>query len=275
MILIPLALLIQSADAAPAPQRTIGALDEVRFEECHDAAIDDPATGVIIANDWLADGGGYLARQCLGFAHARQGQFAIAAEIFAQAASGAEVARDWRSANLWAQAGNAALAAGQPESARTHLTAALAQGSLTGLQLGEAYLDRARAAAALEDWAAARADIDRAIPLASQDPLVWLLSATLARRQDDLVRAAQDIATAAQLGPRDAAIALEAGNIAVTAENYDTARTNWQAAADLAGTSPIGAVARARLRDLAEHMAQQDREAVDAPLNLPERPPTP
>ncbi len=254
------ALLTQDPQATPpetsaapvvaTPSRTIGALDEVRFDECHDTAVDDPATGVVAANEWIAEGGGFLARQCLGFAHTRRGEFSAAAEVFSRAAQEAEAARDWRSANLWAQAGNAALAAGDAARARTALDAALAQGTLTGVQLGEAYLDRARAAAALEDWPGARSNIDAATPHVPQDPLLWLLSATLARRMGDLNRAQNDIATAAQLGPRDAAIALEAGNIAAAANRWDVARQSWQSAVTLGGTSRFATVARARLIQL-------------------------
>lgn len=266
---------IPAADAPPpTAARTIGALDAIRFDECHDAAVDDPATGIVDANEWIADGGGFLARQCLGFAHTQRGEFAAAAEVFRRAAQEAEAARDWRSANLWAQAGNAALAAGDAAGARTALDAALAQGTLTGVQLGEAYLDRARAAAALGDMAGARSNIDAATPHVPQDPLLWLLSATLARRMDDLARAQNDIATAAQLGPRDAAIALEAGNIAAAANSWEAARQSWQSAVTLGGTTSFATVARVRLLQL-EAMEREEQAAAatnasdDAPAATP------
>jgi len=246
--------------ANPAPTltapRTLGAIDQQRFDTCHDTATDDPARGIIDANEWLIQGGGFLARQCLGFAFAKNGNFAAAATSFAQAAHDAETARDWRAANLWAQAGNAALAAGDATTARQHLDAALVQGRLTGLQLGEAYLDRARAAIAMQDWATARADLDAAARDAAQDPLVWLLSATLARRQNDLTRAQADIQQAAALAPRDAAIALEAGNIAAADQRLDAARTSWQSAVTLGGTSDIATAAQDRLTQLAAFEAE-------------------
>lgn len=236
--------------------RRFGPLEQARFDQCHDTAVDDPAAGVAAANVWLVEGGGFLARQCLGFAYARGGNYAGAATTFAQAAGEAETARDWRAANLWAQAGNAALAAGDAATARSHLNTALVQGRLSGLQLGEAYLDRARAALVLEDWAAARADLDLAAQTAADDPLVWLLSATLARRQGDLARAQTDIDIAARIGPRDAAIALEAGNIAAAADRLDVARRSWDSAVTLGGTSPAAATARARLTELDAYEAE-------------------
>ncbi len=241
----------QPADPVPLPgPRTLGILDAARFDRCHDLATDDAVAGIAEAQGWLADGGGFVARQCLGFAQSKAGQYAAATESFVQAAQEAEAASDWRASNLWAQAGNAALAAGDAVRARTLIDAALAGGRLTGVQLGLAHLDRARAALVMADWEAARADLDRAQAEASQDPLAWLLSATLARRQGDLARAQADITVAAQLGPRDAAIALEAGNIAAAADNLDAAEASWTSAAALGGNSPQGEAARARLEEL-------------------------
>ncbi|MGJ3628566.1 hypothetical protein AB5I41_19510 [Sphingomonas sp. MMS24-JH45] len=68
-----------------------------------------------------------------------------AAAAFADAARASELASDERAADYWAQSGNAWLAAGDPAKARGALDAALAAGTLTGLDRGEAYLDRARA----------------------------------------------------------------------------------------------------------------------------------
>jgi tetratricopeptide (TPR) repeat protein len=73
--------------------------------------------------------------------------------------------------------------------------------------------------------------------LAPQDPAVWLLSATLARRMEDLASARGWIATAAQLDPANPAIGLEAGLIAALAGNDDAARSSWQSVIDLAPRS--------------------------------------
>ncbi|MFM6853832.1 MAG: hypothetical protein ACKOUM_07100 [Sphingopyxis sp.] len=245
-----------SAAPTPAPAHTLGIMDQARFDECHDQSVADPAAGVMAANEWLLDGGGYIARQCLGFAYAKQGMYDAAREAFAQAAHDAETAHDWRSANLWAQAGNAALADWQTSLAREYINAALAQGRLTGVQLGEAYLDRARAALQDQDWASARADLTVAAQHAPQDPLLWLLSAKLARRQDDLARAQADIQVATTLAPQDPAIALEAGNIAAFDQRLDAARQSWQSAITLAPDGPAAAAARIRLTALDAYEAE-------------------
>jgi Tfp pilus assembly protein PilF len=93
-----------------------------------------------------------------------------------------ETARDKRAANYRAQAGNAWLAAGDVPKARSNLDTALIAGTLEGLALGEAQLDHARVLVAAGEPEGARRDIDMALKTAGDDPLAWLLSATLARQ---------------------------------------------------------------------------------------------
>ena len=89
----------------------------------------------------------------------------------------------------------------------------------------------------------ARSDLDAAAKLVPQDPLIWLLSASLARRTGDLDRARTDIAEAARLSPDDASVALEAGNIAAMMGNDAAARTAWEAAVKIAPEGPQGKAA--------------------------------
>ena len=189
------------------------AIDRGRYEHCLDTVTTDAAKAVDEASAWRIAGGDFLARQCLGMAYAKLGQWKLAADEFAAAARAAEVAKDLNAANYWAQSGNAWLAAGEPSKARAAIDAALSSGTLAGLDLGEARLDRARALVAAGDLEGGRDDIDRALVLAKDDPLAWLLSATLARRMDDLPRAKTDIAEALRRSPDDASVQLEAGNI--------------------------------------------------------------
>src|SRR3546814_4242382 len=79
-----------------------------KFNACLDAAIDSPEAGAKWAEQWRIAGGGYLARQCLGFAYAEQKRWLPAMTAFQQAADEADIARDPTSGQLWAQAGNAA-----------------------------------------------------------------------------------------------------------------------------------------------------------------------
>ena len=215
---------------------------------CLALAEHDPEAAKAAAERWRIAGGGFAASQCFALAESSQGHWAAAAARFEDAAHGAELAHDAAVADLWAQAGDAWLAAGQPARARGALDTALAAGTLKGLPLGEAQLDHARALVAGGDLADARADLDLALVNAPADPLAWLLSATLARRQNDLIRARKDIAEALRRSPDDASVQLEAGNVAALGGDEAGARAGWNEAAQLAPGQPQGLAAMAALR---------------------------
>lgn len=191
-----------------------------------------------------------IIRQCEAAASVAAGNYGKAADAFELAAREAETVRDPASSGLWLQAGNAALAANDHQRALPFLNAAIARGNLAGEELGEAYLDRARAYAGLGKLVEARADLDQATRLVPADPLGWLLSATLSRRLNDLGRARSDIQRAAELAPDDSGVALEAGNIAILSGNEAAARTAWQAAVRLQPDSPSAKAAQDNLARL-------------------------
>lgn len=239
--MILLLLLAQSVAGPPSPVRE-------RWEVCVETATGDPAAGVAEAERWRLAGGGFLAQQCLGLAYAKGERWASAAGAFEAAAREAEVAKDVRAGKYWAQAGNAWLAAREAVKARAALDAALATGSLSGLELGEAYLDRARTRVAAGDQQGARQDLDGAVVKAAADPMAWLLSATLARRMGDVPLARKHIATAVELAGDDASVQLEAGNVAALARDEAGARAAWEKAVRIAPGSAPAAAARAALK---------------------------
>lgn len=247
--MIFLLLLAQSAAqtrAATPPSIVEGRA--ARYDQCVDLATGDPPRGAAAASQWRTNDGGFLARQCLGIAYANQQQWIPAAEEFTAAAQEAEVARDPHAAQYWAQAGNAWIATGQPAKARAALDAALAAGTLTGLDRGEAQFDRARAFVGIGDLESARADIDKAIELAPADPLIWLASAALARRMEDLPRARKDVAEAFRLSSDDPSVYLEIGNISAVAGDEAGARSAWNDAIRIAPSSPAAESARTAMQ---------------------------
>lgn len=226
------------------------------FQACLDQAIDAPDQAIAFAQKWRLEGGSFYARHCMGFAYARAERWAPAIVAFEQAAEEAERNGDMaQSARLWAQAGNAALAGGDPAKARTSFDAALARGLPDGIEKGEVHLDRARALVALNDMQGARESLDVATVQAAQDPLAWLLSATLARRTGELKLAQAHIARAVQLSPDDASVALEEGNIAILTNHEDVARAAWDRAVKIAPASPAGKAAADSLSRLAAQPA--------------------
>jgi tetratricopeptide (TPR) repeat protein len=233
-----------------AAQPVLATPAAARFEACATLAETDPARALAEAGTWRIAGGGVLARQCEGLAYVTQKRWLPAATAFEAAAREADIKADGRAAILWVQAGNAALAGNDPAKAALYFDGALARGQLTGEALGEAHLDRARARAALGDMKGARTDLDLATKHVPADPLGWLLSATLARKMNDLPRAQADIAEAAKRSPDDASVALEAGNIAVLSGRDDAARTAWEAAIKLSPNSPSAKAATESLARL-------------------------
>ncbi|MFA5968644.1 MAG: hypothetical protein WC816_05305 [Sphingomonas sp.] len=258
--LLSLAFAAQSAPAAaPPPAATtpppsgpkLPQTTADRYEQCIDKATgSDPKVGEKDAAAWLQSGGQYFARQCLGVSYTNQGRWQAAAQEFEGAANDAEVAHDKRSARYWAQAGNAWLAAGDAAKARSALDAALGAGTLEGQDRGEAAFDHARALVALGNLDPARADMDIALKYAANDPLIWLSSATLARKMGDLPLAKHDIIIAYKLAADDPSVNLEIGNIAAASGDLEGARMAWEDASRTGKNTPIGQVARAALKQL-------------------------
>lgn len=199
-------------------------------QSCADLVKSDPARAVEMTSGWHAKGGGALARQCAGLAHVAQSNWPAAAAAFEQAAREAERSKELAAASLWVQAGNARLANGEGAAAIGAFDTALVSGTLSGPAKGEVRLDRARANVIAGDLNAARADLDEALKLVPEDPLGWLLSASLARRMGQPERAQVDIAEAARRSPDDASVALEAGRIALAAGAPAAARIAWEGA---------------------------------------------
>lgn len=247
-----LMLIAQAVTPLPAPLPPAADSMETRYDRCVDLATVNPPEGVVEGTQWRASGGGFFARQCIGIAYANQAKWAPAAEEFEAAAQEAEVARNNKAAQFWAQAGNARLAAGDVAKARAALDAALAAGTLVGLERGEAQFDRARAMVAAGELEGARNDIDQALTSAGEDPLIWLASATLARRMDDLPRARKDIAEAFRRSSDDPSVYLEIGNIAALGGDADGAKSAWNDAVRVAPSSEAAANARNALKQFAD-----------------------
>lgn len=248
MLLFPLFFLQAASPAAAQPLPT---LDEVQFAECLTLASKDPASAISSASEWTQEKGGYLARACHGFALATDFKFDLAVPILSEAATLAEAKGDPRAARFWAQAGNAAIAAGQADIAVDALGKALASNTLANNERADCEVDRARAFVALGKNADGEAALATARQLAPENGAAWLLSATLARRLNKLPDALAFIQTAAAVLPSDPAVALEAGNIAIAAGDDDTARKQWEQTIKIAPNSRQATTARAQLATLA------------------------
>jgi tetratricopeptide (TPR) repeat protein len=275
-IALAAAMQASTPPTAAAPQS-----DNDRLHACLALVRSAPQQAASEAQAWVDERGpGRLsARRCLGLAFAAQEQWAAAATVYDQAAQDAEAANDPGRAGFRAQAGNAWLAAGEPQRALQALDAALTTAGLAPAQRGQALLDRARAQVALGRTTQARADIDSALQLLPNDGFAWYLSAALARRGNDLVRAASDIARARQFSPDDPDILLLAGTILGQAGNMNEAYTLYRRVVELAPDSEAGRQAAASLatvREIEEAApAAQGTPPQQTPAPAPPGTPTP
>lgn len=251
MLLFPLFLLQSATPAAAQPLPTF---DEVQFSECLTLASKDPASAISSASLWAQQKGDYLARACHGFALAADFKFDLAVPMLTEAATLAQAKGYPRAARFWAQAGNAAIAAGQADVAVDALDKALASNALDTAERADSEVDRARALVALGKSADGEAALATARQLAPENGAAWLLSATLARRLNKLPDALAFIQTAAALLPSDPAVALEAGNIAIAAGDDNTARKQWEQVIKIGPTSRQAVTATAQLAALAATM---------------------
>lgn len=251
MILLAAAYAVLAAQIVqpPGPQPET---EEGRAAYCQAAVRANPEAALASANRWRANGGGLHARQCVGLAYVALERWALAAATFEQAAQEADRASDARGADFWVQAGNAKLAGGDPAGALTIFDTALRSRHLTPELRGEVHLDRARALVALDRLADARGDFDQAIALVPADPMVWYLSAALARRQRDPARARTDIARAREIARDNPDILLLAGTIAGEAGDMEEAERLYRQVADRFPNSDSARAARASLATLRE-----------------------
>ncbi|MEO0061525.1 MAG: hypothetical protein RLZZ08_85 [Pseudomonadota bacterium] len=243
--------LLQAAAAAAVPPP----VEQDRLKLCMEQARLDSAQAILTASGWEAEAAGperSLPRQCLGLAYTSLMRWDAAETAFLSARDARLDSEQRGRARLAAMAGNAALAGQKPAAALHDFELAGADAAAAGdsALAGELAADRARALVALGRLPDAATALEQARRDAAQLPSVWLLSATLARRTDDLENAQHFIETASALAPADPSIGLEAGLIAVLAGRDDAARASWQSVLSIAPDAPEAKIARDYLAQL-------------------------
>lgn len=247
MILSSLALFAAQASSALPPA------EYDRLTVCLDQARTDPATAISTAGSWLSEVSGTskaLPQQCLGQAYVSLLRWDAAERAFIAGRDAA--VDDGTRARLGAMAGNSALARGDSGGALAILSAAQVAAASAGDRVlaGTISADRARALVALGELQGADEALESARKDAPQDAEIWLLSATLDRRQDDLEGAASFIETALSLAPADPQVLLEAGAIAVLGGDEEAARGFWRKVVSVAPATPEAATATGYLDQL-------------------------
>jgi len=196
------------------------------------------------ARDWQTRGGGAAAMHCHALALTALRRYGEAARVLDALARNRDIAAGDR-ADLFDQAGNAWLLAGQGREAVTSLSAALAARPDDGGILA----DRARARGVLQDWSGADADLSAAL-LQDQDRADLLVLRASARwALGRKVDAATDIVRALALYPDYPPALLERGKMKYSAGDRNGARADWKKAA-AAGRGDVAAEARRALAAL-------------------------
>lgn len=207
------------------------------------------------------------ADECLGLLLTDAQDFAGAQAAFADALAAIPADETPGTVPLLAMAGNAALGNADWVHALDWFDRALAVHDYDDhAARGAIMADRARALVALGRNGDADGALTAARTEAPGDAGVFLLSATLARREQKLAAAQGFIETAASLNPRDPAIGLEAGVIAVLAGHDGAARKSWNSVLAAAPDSDEAKAARGYLAQLGPGNL--------APLDRPAPPPT-
>ncbi|WBX84796.1 tetratricopeptide repeat protein [Sphingosinicella microcystinivorans] len=245
--MLTLAALMLMQVVAPLPGPAAPAGDRALYADCVRAANEGVPGAIDAATRWLNASGGVPARHCLGLAYMGANRPADAARAFEDAARVAESKGDASAAELYGQAGNALLLAGQYARAEVVLNNALVLAAQQGKAKGELLIDRARAREAQGNSTGARADLEQAVTLAPNDAAGWLLLGALARREERLDDARPAIANALRLAPNDPDVQLEAGNMAAMDGDYAKARALWNAAVRAGRDTPAGKAADAAL----------------------------
>lgn len=240
----------QEANLAAGPVVPRGAADG-----CVDDMAANPAAGALAAQNALDRAIGaerVRAGLCLGVALGALERWNEAQNAFLRARDAAAPTDAASRARLGAMAGNAALAGGSASAALSILDVAQAQAKSAQDNdlLGSIATDRARAFVSLGQQAQASAALAEARTAAPGNAQVWLLSATLSRRENKLAEAQGQIERAAQIAPQDPEIGLEAGVIAVLSGRDAAARKSWQSVLATAPDSDAAKTAKGYIAQL-------------------------
>lgn len=178
-----------------------------RYTECMALARRDPLRALPAAEKWMAEGGGMGARHCVALAMFESGKHLQAATQFEAMARDMGQDRPGLRAELWAQAGQAWIEAGQAENA------AAAQSRAIDLKASdpELWVDRGLSYAAMRAWPRAITDFDRALALKPGNVEVLVLRAAAWRNAGDTAKALADAERALQIAKDHADALLERG----------------------------------------------------------------
>jgi tetratricopeptide (TPR) repeat protein len=200
-----------------------------RYGECMQLARAEPLKAVPLAEKWIGEGGGLGARHCVAIAMFEAGRFIPAATQLEAIARDMGKERPGLRAELYAQAGQGWMEAGQAENA------AAAQSLALDLKADDPdlWIDRGLSYAAMKAWPRAISDFDHALELRPKDIETLVLRAAAWRNAGDLRRALEDAQYALRLAPDHSEALLERGFAYLGLGNRAAATTDFRKVIDL------------------------------------------
>src|SRR3954468_24112534 len=235
------------AAAKPGSPRSANA-DAAAYERCMRLAREEPEAGRKQAEEWQKKGGGHPADHCFAAALIGLRQYKEAAGRLEALGRAMVRAPESLRAEVFDQAGQAWILAGDPAHAYT------AGGLALELRPDDPdlLLDRAEAAGAAGWYDKAVADLDRVLKAdpSRVDALIYRAAAN--RALERLDPAFDDISQALKLAPDSIPALLERGNIRSLRGDAEGARLDWERIATASPGSPAAAAARKNLERLAK-----------------------
>ncbi len=205
---MPILVLLASSAAAQGLAPLADTPDHLRrYGECIKMARSEPLRALPAAEKWQAEGGGLGARHCVAIAMFRAGRHAQAAVQFEAIARDMGQDRPGLRAELWAQAGQAWMDAGQADKAAEAQSRALDLKS----QDADLWIDRGLSYAAMLIWPRAITDFDQALRLRPNDVEVLVLRAAAWRNARNPGQALADANRALGIAPDHSEALLERG----------------------------------------------------------------
>jgi tetratricopeptide (TPR) repeat protein len=230
------------ATAAPGPPRSAEA-DATAYERCMTLARAKPEAGRKEAQEWEGRGGGHPAEHCFAVALIGLRQYKDAAGRLESLGQSMVRAPESLRAEVFDQAWQAWMLAGNP--ARAYEAAGLA------LRLRsddpDLLLDRAEAAGAAGWYDKAAADLDRVLAADPSRVEALIYRAAANRALDRLDPALDDITEALKRAPDSVPALLERGNIRALRGDTEGARLDWERVATMSPGSPEAIAAKKNL----------------------------
>jgi tetratricopeptide (TPR) repeat protein len=198
------------------------AQDSARYGRCLDTAEKNAAGALSEANGWAKSGGGMAANHCAAMALTKLRRYEEAATRL-DALARAQSTPGHMRGELFSQAGNAWLLAGNGRKAVASLRAAL---TLLGGD-PDVYADLGRAEAMIRNWRDAVLHLNAALEAQPKRHDLLLLRASAQRALRQYRPAMTDLNAALKLKPGDAAVLMERGLLRKDLGDLGGARTDF------------------------------------------------